>query len=94
MFNKERFHNQLALNLGYERIIKDTRYTIEVEYNEQDMPIIHIQGPDEQCMVINAEEYFNNESAPSLSPDTKQIINAVYQAYVESTRELFKCYTK
>lgn len=31
MFVKERFHNALALSLGYERIVKDRRITIEVD---------------------------------------------------------------
>ena len=29
--NKERFHNALALSLGYERIVKDKRITIQVD---------------------------------------------------------------
>lgn len=31
MFDKERFHNALALSLGYERIVKDKRITIDVD---------------------------------------------------------------
>ncbi len=46
MFNKDRFHNKLALNLGCKRIIKDYRYDINVEYRENDIPIVHIKGPN------------------------------------------------
>lgn len=28
MFDKDRFHNQLALNLGYQRIVNDKRINI------------------------------------------------------------------
>jgi len=29
--NKERFHNQLALNLGYQRIVNDKRININID---------------------------------------------------------------
>ena len=35
--NIERFHNQLAMRLGYERIVKDNRISISVE--ESDGPL-------------------------------------------------------
>ena len=31
MFDKDRFHNQLALNLGYQRIVKDKRIKISID---------------------------------------------------------------
>ncbi len=45
--NKERFHNHLALNLGYERIVNDKRITIEVDdkqYLDDVMISISIDG--------------------------------------------------
>ena len=31
MFNKDKFHNQLALNLGYQRIVNDKRINISID---------------------------------------------------------------
>jgi len=31
MFNKDRFYNQLALNLGYQRIVNDKRINISID---------------------------------------------------------------
>lgn len=31
MFNKDRFHNQLAINLGYQRIVNDKRINISTD---------------------------------------------------------------
>ena len=31
MFDKDRFHNQLALNLGYQRIVKEKRINIAID---------------------------------------------------------------
>ena len=31
MFDKDRFHNQLALNLGYQRIVNDKRINISID---------------------------------------------------------------
>ena len=44
MFNKERFHNTLALSLGYERIVKDRRITIEVEESDDPWVTLKFQG--------------------------------------------------
>ena len=47
MFDKERFHNALALSLGYERIVKDKRITIEVGEADDPWVTLKIQGlPD------------------------------------------------
>lgn len=36
--NIERFHNELTMWLGYERIVKDKRFSISVE--ESDVPCV------------------------------------------------------
>ena len=47
MFNKDRFHNQLALNLGYQCIVKDKRITIEVDEADDPWVTLKFQGyPD------------------------------------------------
>ena len=47
MFDKDRFHNQLALNLGYQRIVNDKRITIEVDDADDPWVTLKIQGHPE-----------------------------------------------
>ena len=47
MFDKERFHNALALSLGYERIVNDKRITIEVEESDDPWVTLSFQGSHE-----------------------------------------------
>ena len=89
MFNKDRFHNQLALNLGCERILKDTRYSIKVEYDEQGFPVVSITGLNNERIVFNASENFEMDKRTDLTPDIKQIYDAVYQAYIQATSTSF-----
>jgi hypothetical protein len=42
--NKERFHNALALSLGYERIVKDKRIAIQVDEADDPWVTLKIQG--------------------------------------------------
>ena len=44
MFDKERFHNALALSLGYERIVKDKRITIQVDDSDDPWVSLRFQG--------------------------------------------------
>lgn len=41
MFNKEKFHNELAMRLGYERIVKDKKIQISLE--ESDDPWVTLK---------------------------------------------------
>ena len=45
--NKERFHNTLALPLGYERIVKDKRITIQVDDSDDPWVTLKFQGRPE-----------------------------------------------
>ena len=89
MFDKDRFHNQLALNLGCERILKDTRYSIKVEYNEQGTPVVSIMGLNNERIVFNASENVEMDKGTDLTPDIKQIYDAVHQAYIQATSTPF-----
>ena len=44
MFDKERFHNALALSLGYERIVKDKRITIQVDDTDDPWVTLKFHG--------------------------------------------------
>lgn len=42
--NIERFHNELAMRLGYERIVKDKRILITVEESDDPVVTLKVQG--------------------------------------------------
>ena len=98
--NKERFHNQLALNLGYQRIVKDKHINISIDdklYPDDVMVSISIDGFSKP-ICYNASEGLSQRCMDCLDDygydDIKIIIDAVHQAYIDSTRENFFCYTK
>ena len=98
--NKERFHNQLALNLGYQRIVNDKRLNISIDdkqYPDDVMISICIDGSSTP-ICYKASEGLKQKDLDCLDgngyDDIKLIIDAVHQAYIESTREQFFCYTK
>ena len=96
--NKERFHNQLALNLGYQRIINDKRINISIDdkqYPDDVMVSIGINGFSKPiCYMVS--EGFSQSDLDSHDNngynDIKIIVDAVHQAYIDSTREQFSCY--
>ena len=47
--NIEKFHNELAMQLGYERIVKDKRILISVENSEDPWVTLKVQGYDDIC---------------------------------------------
>ena len=98
--NKERFHNQLALNLGYQRIVNDKRLNISIDdkqYPDDVMISISIDGFSTP-ICYRASKGLKQYDLDCLDKegydDIKLIIDAVHQAYIESTREQFFCYTK
>lgn len=100
MFNKERFHNQLALNLGYQRIVNDKRINIGIndkQYPDDVIVSISIDGFS-RPICYKASETLSRNDMDCLDKegydDIKIIVDAVHQAYIESTREQFFCYTK
>jgi hypothetical protein len=96
--NKERFHNQLALSLGYQRIINDKRINISIDDKQYIDDVIVSIGIDGFLKPIcyMASEGLNQNDMECLDEngydDIKIIIDAVHQAYIESTREGFSCY--
>ena len=42
--NIERFHNELAMRLGYERIVKDNKILISVEESDDPVVTLKVQG--------------------------------------------------
>ena len=88
MFNKERFHNQLALNLGYQRIVNDKRINIcidDKQYADDVMVSISIEGFSSPICYMASEGLAQNDMDcldGEGYEDIKIIIDAVYQAYI------------
>jgi hypothetical protein len=96
--NKERFHNQIALNLGYQRIVNDKHISISIDdkqYPDDVMVSINVDGFS-RPICYKASEGLSQSDMGCLDDngyeDIKEIIDTVHQAYIESTRELFSCY--
>ncbi len=95
MFNKERFHNRLALNLGYQRKVNDKRLNISIDdkqYPDDVMISISIDGYS-KSICYKASEGLSQNDMDSLDENgygnIKNIIYAVHQAYIEARNSLF-----
>ena len=91
MFDKERFHNALALSLGYERIVKDKRITIEVDDSEDPWVTLKFQGCPE---VVRFKTSGETDAAfvkkmPAMQGEIDYIVDAVHQAFIQATTNLF-----
>ena len=92
--NKERFHNQLALNLGYHCIVNNKRINItidETQYPDDVIVSIGVEGLKPIC--YKASEGLSLDDMDSLDEngyeDIKIIIDAVHQAYIQTTTNPF-----
>lgn len=88
--NLERFHNELAMRLGYERIVKDKRIQISVEESNDPWVTLKIDGYDDIKFKASDKTVAKNMN---VSPDTKNeiesIICATHQAYITSVNSKF-----
>lgn len=82
MFDKERFHNALALSLGYERIVKDKRITIQVDDSDDPWVTLKFLGRPEVIRIKASGEAdaASVADASELRDDIKVIADAVHQA--------------
>lgn len=90
MFNKERFHNQLALNLGYQRIVYDKRINIAIDdkkYSDDVLISISIDGYSTP-ICYKASEGLDQNDTDCLDEndydDIRIIVDAVHQAYINA----------
>ena len=93
--NKERFHNQLALNLGYQRIVNDKRINIRIDdklYPDDVIVSISMAGFSKP-ICYKASEGLSQNNMDCLDDngyeDIKQIIDAVHQAYIQAITNKF-----
>ena len=88
MFDKERFHNALALSLGYERLVNNKRITINVDDSIDPWVTLKFEGSPEVYKIKASESYkddllsFKYENKSEL----KQIVDAVQFAYAEAMK--------
>ena len=89
--NRERFHNALALSLGYERIVKDKRITIEVDDADDPWVALKIQGhPDVvRFKAFDDANEMELNIIPAMKEDIKNVAEAVHQAYIQATTKQF-----
>jgi hypothetical protein len=90
MFDKERFHNALALSLGYERIVKDKRITIQVDDSDDPWVTLKFQGRPEVIRIKASGEASAALSAetPEFQNEIRVIADAVHQAYLEANKTI------
>ena len=98
MFNKDKFHNQLALHLGYGLILNDKRCHIKIDDNSEP-PIVTIEvvdssakiefiASDEISEVLDKMKHDEQMKALGMDDEINTIINVAHSAYIESTKEL------
>ena len=95
MMNKDNFHNQLALNLGYQRLVKDKRINITVDdrqYPDDMLISISIDGFS-RSICYKASEWLDQNDMDCLVDngydDIKMIVDAVHKAYIQATTIMF-----
>ena len=91
MFDKERFHNALALLLGYERIVKDKRISIEVEETDDPWVSLKVQGYPEVIRVkaSDTQNEVKLKEVPAMQEEINHIVDAVHQAYRQAITNSF-----
>ena len=98
MYNKEKFHNTLALALGFE-IVKDKRLNIIVDDKSDDSPkvTISVVGTSMKIEYVASDDYVNllnhidkNEQLKTMVIDKEimTIIKSANAAYKSSVKEL------
>ena len=88
MFDKERFHNALALSLGYERIVKDKRITIQVDNSDDPWVTLKFQGCPEIIKIKASCEadVALVDNTPVMQDEINEIADAVHKAYIEACK--------
>lgn len=88
--DKERFHNELAMRLGYERIVKDKRISISVEETEDPRVTLTVQGfGDFRFKASDKGDGVDTVTLSEVPDDVTMIIDSVHQAYIIANKTLF-----
>lgn len=95
MFNKDRFHNQLALNLGCQRIVNDKRINISIDDDQRPDDVVVSISIDgfSKPICYKASEGLSQIDMDCLDENGNEsiniIIDAVHQAYNEASINKF-----
>ena len=81
----ERFHNELAMRLGYERIVKDKRILIAVEESDDPWVTLRVEGYDDLRFKASCFTDVDQNALPEMREDVVEIMNAVQLAYVDAS---------
>ena len=81
----ERFHNELAMRLGYERIVKDKRISIAVEEGDDPWVTLRVEGYDDLRFKASCFTDVDQNALPEMREDVVEIMNAVHQAYIDAS---------
>lgn len=88
--NIERFHNELAMRLGYERILKEKRILISVEESEEPWVTLKIEGSEDVSFKASEKQEKLESSVESgIRDEIKIISDAVHEAYLKSLNDKF-----
>lgn len=88
--NIEKFHNELAMRLGYERIVKDKRITISVD--ETDNPCVTLKVHEQDYLRFRASDNADDlkwQADSEMKNELITILDAVHQAYLKSISDSF-----
>lgn len=85
----ERFHNELAMRLGYERMVKDKRILISVEEGDDPWVTLKILGYDDFRFKASCSSEMYYDALPEMREDVVDIMNAVHQAYIDASTYRF-----
>lgn len=84
--NIERFHNELAMRLGYERIVNDKMILISVEESDDPVVTLKVQGGED----IRFKASAGPESVlPENQKEIWEIVDAVLQSYYKASNSFF-----
>lgn len=83
--NIDRFHNQLALSIGY-KLINDKRFTLEVEDSDDPWVTLKVLGHDDIRFKASVNPEDNDYEKRE---EIKEIVAAVHQAYFSASKSRF-----
>lgn len=94
--NKDRFHNALAMALGYEQIVNDKRYNIIVDDNADDPKVVIEDTNGYTILIFKVSELekikqngIHLSNGLVIEKDMDVIIDAVHQAYMQAKGKRF-----
>lgn len=88
--NIERFHNELAMRLGYERIVKDKKILILVEESDEPLVTLKIEGSEDVSFKASEKpEKVESSVESGIRDEIKIISDAVHDAYLKSINDTF-----